>query len=241
VAENIKWNIPRFRAAAVLKAPLTAEPDGTFKLTLRRGHRRALKEIPDNSTLQLFQRPLGSHPKGSVLLTLVSRSGDAFFVSSTGAPLKPGDWPGTDTVGRRFGSLVVAPVLDGTKVKTLVHEKIAQKIVQHQVPLNRNPGEDCEKVNHRIQHLWLISPAELRQMGFDNPLLVVGLYDGGQREFCGVFHPTGFCMMRARLALKQTKHPLVIPFCQVCRTLLVATINPLRHAQLDSIYERVYP
>jgi hypothetical protein len=63
---------------------------------------------------------------------------------------------------------------------------------------------------------------------------IVGLYTGGVRTGCGIFHPTGTCMMR-------NHQPEVSMFCHVCRYALVDLIDPTRHGTINIDYEGIYP
>ncbi|HEX7785577.1 MAG TPA: M64 family metallopeptidase, partial [Methylomirabilota bacterium] len=63
---------------------------------------------------------------------------------------------------------------------------------------------------------------------------VIGLYAGGFRQGCGIFHPAGQCIMRnANLAKNE--------FCQVCRFVLVEQIDPRAHFWIDREYDPIYP
>jgi hypothetical protein len=63
---------------------------------------------------------------------------------------------------------------------------------------------------------------------------IVGLYSGGKHYACGIFHPTGSCMMRD----SDDAHSA---FCAVCRYVLVDMIDPFRHFEIDRDYDEDYP
>ena len=65
--------------------------------------------------------------------------------------------------------------------------------------------------------------------------LIIGLYDGGRRFHCNVFHPGGICMMRDHS--EGDKHTR---FCHVCRYVLVEMIDPTKHGDLDAVYFKEY-
>ena len=76
---------------------------------------------------------------------------------------------------------------------------------------------------------------------------IVGAYEGGAAFSCGIYHPTGSCIMRAPLALHDEQTNTVPPitfinayevhsFCYVCRYLLIDRIDPRLHGRLDSSY-----
>lgn len=91
---------------------------------------------------------------------------------------------------------------------------------------------------------------------------LVGLFDGGAAYYCGVYHPSGECSMRALASprrlkeeeLDQETRPSVYPdpararqfirflgLCPVCRYYLVDKLNVTLHGQLDRDYARKYP
>jgi hypothetical protein len=59
---------------------------------------------------------------------------------------------------------------------------------------------------------------------------LVGLYAGGKQFHCGVYHPTGVCIMRKQF--EETAE-----FCVVCRYILVDQINPYKHPVIDRDYD----
>jgi hypothetical protein len=63
---------------------------------------------------------------------------------------------------------------------------------------------------------------------------LIGVYEGAWYRECGVFRPAGRCRMR-------TGFQDTIPFCHVCRYLIVDAVNPGVHAALDDIYSKQYP
>jgi hypothetical protein len=65
--------------------------------------------------------------------------------------------------------------------------------------------------------------------------LIIGLYDGGRRFHCEVFHPGGVCNMRDHYEGENHRR-----FCQVCRYVLVDIIDPTKHGDLDAVYHKEY-
>jgi hypothetical protein len=63
---------------------------------------------------------------------------------------------------------------------------------------------------------------------------IVGIYEGGAVHDCGVFRPAGRCRMR-------DQNVIATPFCHICRFLLVDTLDPSKHGQLDKLYPEVSP
>jgi hypothetical protein len=63
---------------------------------------------------------------------------------------------------------------------------------------------------------------------------IVGLYSGGALSSCGIFHPTGQCIMRYH-------DDTQAEFCAVCRYIIVDMIAPEFHPELDALYDNFYP
>jgi hypothetical protein len=69
---------------------------------------------------------------------------------------------------------------------------------------------------------------------FKHKTRIVGLYSGGARWACGIFHPTGQCVMRDH-------DDADTEFCAVCRYIIVDFVDPIRHAEIDRDYAEIYP
>lgn len=61
---------------------------------------------------------------------------------------------------------------------------------------------------------------------------IVGLYAGGRSFFCGIYHPSGHCMMRG--------HNLA-EFCSVCKYVLTEVLHPELHPKVDKYIQEFYP
>jgi hypothetical protein len=71
------------------------------------------------------------------------------------------------------------------------------------------------------------------------PSQIVGLYDGGALYFCGVYHPSGVCLMRQQLVPGGKGRIYLL--CPVCRYVLVDRLDPTKHAVIDKQYAKRYP
>ena len=67
---------------------------------------------------------------------------------------------------------------------------------------------------------------------------VIGLWEGGNEFSCGVYHPSGVCLMRWDGEVPGTNGQ-IYPFCHVCRYIIVDAIDPTQHAAIDADYS--YP
>jgi hypothetical protein len=63
---------------------------------------------------------------------------------------------------------------------------------------------------------------------------IIGIYDGGGGHDCGVFRPAGRCKMR-------NNNDETVPFCHICRYLIVDRLDPTKHGELDALYPEVAP
>jgi len=72
------------------------------------------------------------------------------------------------------------------------------------------------------------------------PADIIGIYEGGGHVDCGIFRPAGRCKMRTSddFFVPQNK---IVPFCQVCRYLIVDRVDAMKLAKLDAMYDPNYP
>ena len=70
---------------------------------------------------------------------------------------------------------------------------------------------------------------------------IVGLYSGGSLHERGVFHATGFCLMRY-VGTDDAWYPhLAKELCAVCKYILTDLIDPSKHGPVDAELDRSYP
>ena len=70
---------------------------------------------------------------------------------------------------------------------------------------------------------------------------MVGLYENGDSFDCGVYRPTGVCLMRSQHYRDTRGHDRAYQFCPVCRYAMVDFIDPTQHGAIDADYEPRYP
>lgn len=135
---------------------------------------------------------------------------------------------------------------------------VAPRLVQHMAttrgPLDSpaaKPTQGCDpkrQENRRARSPFTIPsnlpaklleqlPEPVRKRLRARKYFIIGLYHGGHRYFCGVFHPGGVCLMNEQRRHRRGKHR----FCHVCRYLLVDRIDPTRHGAIDAAYAGEYP
>jgi hypothetical protein len=116
---------------------------------------------------------------------------------------------------------------------------IRDHIDESQLPLNARRGRGlaaCD-FDHDGQQRARNLPSGLPKCRPRSRSRIVGLFEGGAQYHCGVFHPTGACLMRDG---KMEARGL-IPFCPVCRYVIVDVIDPTKHGIIDQDYARIYP
>src|SRR5262249_12533566 len=114
---------------------------------------------------------------------------------------------------------------------------VAEPIFKHIAstgPLTAEPGFDPALCVAAVNPYSVMTPTNLPPLSkTPRPRAdVIGIYEGGRYHDCGVFRPAGRCKMR-------TGHDKTMPFCHVCRYLLVDRVDPTKHGELDDIYPEV--
>jgi hypothetical protein len=142
------------------------------------------------------------------------------------------------------GSLLYIPVPmpDGSAGEArMIAPGVAKFIADNDRPLTLWPcdpaaqlGRDDEGVKRGSKTQVPLYDGYLPSWTRRNVARVVGLYAGGGRYGCGIFHPTGTCMMR-------NSHSDTSAFCAVCRYVIVDLIDPMRHFEIDREYDAIYP
>ena len=239
VGDQIKWNWLRIRTAAVIDGTIT-EAAGTFTIPVHGGQGFAFA-AGDQVLLRVRVpgTPLGKTPD-------MLKSGEALQI--TGAPTATAITatpvvPGSVTLAQlsRFtaGSIVLVPTPAPASVKSaaypyaeMVALNVKNAITSQNRPLTPVPCSNTIGPSEVAPDLSGISLPGL--LCFKNKPRIVGLYENGARYTCGIYHPTGTCMMRQ-------DHEEHAEFCAVCRYILVEFINPFRHFQIDQDYAEVYP
>jgi hypothetical protein len=116
----------------------------------------------------------------------------------------------------------------------MIAKNIKDHITERGRALNQDPANAriCVPDNNDIQ-----KPVKLEvdlPICFSHKNQIVGLFTGGDTYSCGVYHPTGSCIMRNSNSDGKE-------FCAVCRYLLVDIIDPSKHFSIDLDYEKIYP
>ncbi len=237
--DKIKWTWTRVNAAGVLDA-LVVPGALTTDIKLKPGHAKQFKPL---DVVRLRRRPLVEHPTPSVRMVVSSVTGNTVTVLFTA--ITPADFP--------VGSLLIRPVRGApTAADPLGPDLplIAPVILTHlgtsKIPLNLAPPAVvgapipvCVKDESGKQTPKnLPPPASLKPGHPPFPSMIVGLYDGGSSYFCGVYHPSGVCLMRRRMIPGGDRTYLL---CPVCRYVIIDRLNPTKHGEIDKDLEKRYP
>jgi hypothetical protein len=233
---QIKWNWQRIRKAAVVSGPIT--PVGSqFLIPVTMGglqfttkDRMLLRLRPPGAlrkaslvaadTLTSTQELELAAPPASNLVTVRAASGSTVTLA--------------DLTRFVAGSILFVPTLAphdafGVKYATMVAKNIGDFINTNR-PLTVVP---CVFDDENPQKP-IIPGVSLPGLCFKHKPRIVGLYSGGDRFACGIFHPSGTCMMR-------THHDDDSEFCAVCRYIAVDMIDPYHHQEIDLDFDDIYP
>jgi hypothetical protein len=259
-ADAIKWRWKRLHQAGLLADPsagvkaVRADPAaaGQFLLSVESGHGAAFAD-PEVDIVRLRKRNLLAVPVTySQRLRLIDVHGDQLTVKLvTGSHLDPAAWAA--------GDLVVGPVRGkdpdlqndvlGDDLE-LVHKIVVDRINATHNPLNAQPSDSIGRAcSTPAPGLRQYPPVAATNFAAgtrpQRPALsykIVGLYEGGKGYDCGVYHPTGQCIMNLFMDDRDNgTTAMVKPFCPVCRYAMVDLLDPSQHGRLDDDYYWDYP
>jgi hypothetical protein len=269
---RIKWLWPRIEKAGVLRDRPT-QPDPVaqphrFAIALRPGH----TPFAVDDEVRLRGRPLVQNRVASFLLKITGVHADPLLGDTLdaeqieGLPLViiPAGFPG--------GSVLLKPLRQAGADVLLVNPDVVQHVTSSDGPLNASaadPARSCPTAfgADPAPHLFNVQfatnlPASLKPGTRQRPTWgswIVGIYEGGAGFPCGIFHPTGACLMRSGWVPRRTLSgkPIVAgldtqgrrtpppgtlyKFCPVCRYTLVDAIDPTKHPNIEREYAPIFP
>jgi len=214
---------------------LTAAPDfqgatnpPQFLIHLRPGEgKKFAKNDLVRIRLNPVRRPQASDPFANILLRIDFTGANEVSVSyvTPGNPIDPTLYNPSNKY-----ALVAPLVVSGTDV-ALVAQVVKAFIGTANGPLNGLPG--TQGLVCAVGQLGDLPSKQLvlKKAPKDRGD-IVGLYEGANYHDCGVFRPAGRCKMRKGMSTTQ-------PFCHVCRYVIVDTIDPTLHGDLDKLYPQV--
>jgi hypothetical protein len=247
--DRIKWRWHRIRKAAVIAGEITEPSTGRFRIPLVLG--QANQFAKDDTVLlriRSFPTPLRRDPRISNHLKVLevkdftdrtTTGPQEAFILVTAAPGHTFTF--ADAEAFTEGCIVYLPVQAKESVRSATYpfaELIAKNIKDHITARNRALNQDPAAANACVPDRNDIQePVKLTvdlPFCFKNKNRIVGLFTGGKKFDCGVYHPTGSCIMRNSNGNGKE-------FCAVCRYILVDIIDPYKHFSIDRDYEEIYP
>jgi hypothetical protein len=235
-ADKIKWLWPRVSKAGVLDGPpdFQGDPDPVqFLVRLRKGDG---KPFAKGDLVRIRESPVrrgaSSDPFAGILLQIdLPVTGDVIsvtYVEPSGPHVDLSLFNPSKTL------ILICTSIQPKTEFLLVSRRILNVMIDRNGPLTMpRAGQPCVVGTGST----VMSPKDLPKLsnGPKNSADIVGLYEGGGHHDCGVFRPAGRCRMRSGFNA-------TIPFCHVCRYLIVDAVDPTKHGDLDSkLYDKVYP
>ena len=238
--QNIKWQWPRISKIGMATDSLVPVQgsSGIYQCTLRTNGRNA-RNIKDsfqlNDRVLLRKRFLFTTDYIACNVeSIVSRSKNIQVIN-----IKPDSPINESDYGNDFIILLPfwTPSLPSTPYQKLVHHEIRDAITNTGV--NGSPMLDTDSLplvlNKPQEIMASFRSANLSIINkFTNTNIksnIVGLYAGGRNSYVkGIYHGTGFCMMRG------SKDNIPNSFCPVCSYMLIDYIDPMQHPYADSNY-----
>jgi hypothetical protein len=245
---KIKWRWPRIAKAGALTAAPIASGGGKYRVQLEKGHAAAFAV---GDVVRFRVRPLVGAPPACDRCKVMAVAGDELeilpLVVAPKVPFVAGNYPA--------GSVVLAPVrapdpnraadVYGDDVE-LVHKATLARMTATHNPLNAvrtDPADrPCTGAALGTPTLATNYPAG----GIPNPPAysswIVGLYENGYGYDCGIYRPTGVCIMRTlHYSDTAVAGERSYQFCTVCRYAMVDLLDPSKHGAIDHNYAKRYP
>jgi len=255
--DNIKWSWPRIAKAGVLKKSLepktVSTPEGDvngFQVTLNRDyrpeHRKNYFRKGDSACLRGRELD-GSAPSKQFKVLNADYNhgidGDIIEIVDTvdpSFPFNPDGYPEDSLLLSLVPDLTPEP--GDPEFRQIMHKAVVKHMDNTHAPLTVPPNKltrDCfaHARNAKLDGGERQKPTNipsLRHPKGKNLHTIIGLYEGGHRYHCKVYHPSGDCNMRSN-------DSLISKYCHVCRYILVDKLDPSLHAEIDREYGWDYP
>ncbi|HKO98919.1 MAG TPA: M64 family metallopeptidase [Pyrinomonadaceae bacterium] len=233
----IKWNWHRIRKAAVMSGPIP--PGGPPFIIPLQGNG---EQFSAGDTVLLRVRTFGKAlQKAATVLsnTLPSTKelqivGTSSFNTVTTQPAPGSTVTEADLTPFERGSLLYMPVPAPASAAPAKYATMVAKNIEDFISTDRPLTVVPCVFDRSIQKPILNGVSLPGIFCFKHKTKIVGLYSGGAEYSCGIYHPTGTCMMRSHRASESE-------FCAVCRYIMVDMIDPSRHFEIDRDYAEIYP
>jgi hypothetical protein len=270
IGDQLRWRAPRIARAGVVDGDIFKTGTDEFLIPLRKGQKLLfrrddkvfLRQRPLRGTKVVgtgaAKKTVLVLAKVSVPLRVLSdvQVSEQIIVTADGAAFDPKEFDAPPP----FRSIVFVPVppppdaaAAGETYADLVPLVVRKHITKTGWPLNRGPdatsGDVLTCADHsKFDAIDWDSRQQIRnaptKIKFEWRYRWVGAFDGGARFGCDIFHPSPICAMnhstqRFDGEMHGTFHRLAA-FCPVCAYILVDTIDPNLHGELDRIYSPAY-
>jgi hypothetical protein len=253
-ADSVKWYLwPRVERGGVLtKPPETVPNSDTLRIFVRSGHAAGFK---DGDYVRLHTRPLfgGSAPKfirGPLRVDDVDLVDNRLLVSpppDNPDPVFPSNFPAGSVVIKVRRPDPDPDPWDIAHDLSMMHQSAVDRINATHNPLN---AKDTDPTGRPCSGSVLKTPTRARNFpGGVAPKPPkysswwVGLYENAAGFNCGVYRPTGVCIMRQRTYITEQEpdEEKRYQFCPICRYVMVHAVDPTKHFEIDLDYEKRYP
>ena len=249
---HLKWGEwPRIAKAGVLAINPAPAAGGKLTLTLRDGKAAGFKP---KDIVRLRTRPLPVAAAPSARCKVESVNGDQLVIVPLFGAVDPAKFPA--------GSIVMAPVRSQDKNPaadlfgddlTLADPDVLIRIGLTGNPLNAQPidGEGkapndpfnrpCRNVELSVPTAATNFPDRKAPKPPDFSSWTIGLYENGGHFNCGIYRPTGVCLM-SESAHKdpKTKDITLYDFCIICRYAIVDAVDPTLHGEVEQDFRVRY-
>lgn len=144
---------------------------------------------------------------------------------------------------KKYEYLIISPFwLDEAFIE---YQELVHKAIRESISIRKKPllSKDTSSSNRRLKQIPdTIFSNPIRLTGAIDSSRVVGLFASGSSgpyDFNeGIYHPTGFCVMRSidPKVKDSLNRETANTFCPVCSYILIDYIDPLLHSEMDNKY-----
>ncbi|MEO8588225.1 MAG: hypothetical protein ABI432_02565 [Flavobacteriales bacterium] len=263
VGENVRWRWHRILCAAVLEDGITVNQGTTpytITIPVRRGHAEAFRPLHfraerQGNRLIIHLRgrdtrvPMPAFPPLSVPLILIGVDEDRLVAQPAGGSFNYQGAVAPLQFHERFtaGAIAYVPrahaetpsMSNPPPYAELLAANVLDFMNTAHLPFTPWPSAR----DARNTQIPIIDPRLRMRSGFRHMHLprIVGLYSGGSLHHLGVFHATGFCMMRMTSTDPAWYPKVQKELCAVCKYILTDLIDPTKHGAVDTELDKSYP
>jgi hypothetical protein len=243
---KIKWSDwPRIEKAGLLRNGLTPPVGGRFTVDLVDVKASRLQP---GDVVKFRRRPLvtaGAPSDICKVLVVDPNTNQVFVEPLLGGSVDPTRFPAGSILFAyvRKPDDVAHNVLGG--VLNLAEDDVLDRIATTQNPLNAEPtdseGRACGNVRLPVPTLATNFPDHKPPHPIRFSAWTIGIYENGSDHNCGIYRPTGTCIMnRQSIENVQAKTLFLYEFCLVCRYAFIDAADPTLHGQVELDFRDKY-